>query len=175
MQQDKSNYHSLVFGVLGDPQGKARPRFARRGELVSTYTPQATQKYEELIRYCALIVRQKNGITKPISADISLEIKAYFKIPKTYSKKRKKRCLNGEERPSKKPDSDNIAKIVLDGLNPKMKVDHVQHKAICVHEGLYRDDKQVVSLKVEKYYSERPRVEITAKWQSKSKGKEKET
>lgn len=175
MQRDKSNYHSLVFGILGDPQGKARPRFARRGKLVSTYTPSTTQKYEELIRYSALRVRQKNGIKKPISADISLAIRAYFKIPKTYSKKRKKKCLSGEERPSKKPDSDNIAKIVLDGLNPKMKVDHVRHKAICVHEGLYRDDKQVVSLKVDKYYSERPRVEITAKWQSKSKGKEKET
>ena len=164
MQQDKANYHSLVFGVLGDPQGKQRPRFARRGKLVSTYTPSTTQKYEEQVRCSALAVRQKNGITKPISADISLGIKAYFKIPKTYSKKRKERCLNGEERPSKKPDSDNIAKIVLDGLNPKMKVDHVQHKAVCVHEGLYRDDKQVVSLKVDKYYSDKPRVEITAIW-----------
>ena len=164
MQQDKSNYHSVVFGILGDPQGKARPRFARRGKLVSTYTPSTTQKYEELVRYSALSARQRNGITKPISADISLGIKAYFKIPKTYSKKRKERCLNGEERPSKKPDSDNIAKIVLDGLNPKMKVDHVQHKAVCVHEGLYRDDKQVVSLKVDKYYSDKPRVEITAIW-----------
>lgn len=168
MQSDKSEYHSVVFGVLGEPQGKARPRFARRGKFVSTYTPSTTQKYEEQIRYSALAVRQKNGITKPISADISLGIKAYFKIPKTYSKKRKERCLNGEERPSKKPDSDNIAKIVLDGLNPKMKVDHAQHKAVCVHEGLYRDDKQVVSLKVDKYYSDKPRVEITAIWSDES-------
>lgn len=173
MQSDKSEYHSLVFGVLGEPKGKARPRFARRGDFVNTYTPEATQKYEELIRYCAQKVRQKNGITKPISGDIILNIKAYFKIPKTYSKKRKEKCLNGEERPSKKPDSDNIAKIVLDGLNPKMKVDHVQHKAVCVHEGLYRDDKQVVSLKVDKYYSNKPRVEITAMWRD--NGKEKET
>ena len=164
MQKDEQKYQRLVFGILGEPKGKARPRFARRGKLVSTYTPQATQKYEELIRYSALRVRQKNGIKKPISADISLAIRAYFKIPKTYSKKHKKRCLDGEERPSKKPDSDNIAKIVLDGLNPKMKVDHVQHKAVCVHEGLYRDDKQVVSLKVDKYYSDKPRVEITAIW-----------
>ena len=156
--QDSKNYHSVVFGILGDPQGKQRPRFARRGKLVSTYTPSTTQK---------------NGITKPISGDIILNIRAYFKIPKTYSKKRKERCLNGEERPSKKPDSDNIAKIVLDGLNPKMKVDHVRHKAVCVHEGLYRDDKQVVSLKVDKYYSDKPRVEITAFWSD--KGKEKET
>lgn len=168
MQQDKANYHSVVFGVLGEPQGKARPRFARRGNYVSTYTPSTTQKYEELVRYSALSARQKSGITKPISADISLGIKAYFKIPKTYSKKRKERCLSGEERPSKKPDSDNIAKIVLDGLNPKMKVDHVQHKAVCLHEGLYRDDKQVVSLKVDKYYSDKPRVEITAFWSDES-------
>lgn len=167
MQQDKSNYHSVVFGVLGEPQGKARPRFARRGKFVSTYTPSTTQKYEEQVRYSALTVRQKNGITKPISTDISLAIRAYFKIPKTYSKKRKERCLSGEERPSKKPDSDNIAKIVLDGLNPKMKVDHVQHKAVCVHEGLFRDDKQVVSLKVDKYFSDKPRVEITAIWSDK--------
>ena len=55
-------------------------------------------------------------------------------------------------------------RLFLDGLNPKMKVDHAQHKAVCVHEGLYRDDKQVVSLKVDKYYSDNPRVEITAFW-----------
>lgn len=164
MQSDSSKYCCVAFGVLGEPQGKARPRFARRGNYVSTYTPQETQKYEELIRYTALKVREKNGITKPISSDIILNIRAYFKIPKNYSKKRKEKCLNGEERPTKKPDSDNIAKIVLDGLNPKMKVDHAQHKAVCVHEGLYRDDKQVVSLKVDKYYSDNPRVEITAFW-----------
>ena len=45
-----------------------------------------------------------------------------------------------------------------------MKVDHVQHKAVCVYEGLYRDDKQVVSLTVDKYYSQKPRVEITVIW-----------
>ena len=93
MQSDKSEYHSLVFGVLGEPKGKARPRFARRGKLVSTYTPSTTQKYEELIRYSALAVRQKNGITKPISTDISLAIRAYFKIPKTYSKSGKRSAL----------------------------------------------------------------------------------
>ena len=70
MQNDEQKYHTLAFGILGDPQGKARPRFARRGDFVSTYTPQATQKYEELIRYCALNVRQKNGINKPISLSL---------------------------------------------------------------------------------------------------------
>lgn len=164
MPHGRTTFKGLTFVVPGDPQGKARPRFARRGKLVSTYTPTPTQKYEELVRYHALAARQSKGINKPISADINLGIKAYFKIPKSYSKKRKERCLEGLERPSKKPDSDNIAKIVLDGLNPKMKVDHLLHKTVCVHEGLYRDDKQVVSLKVDKLYSDDPRVEITAIW-----------
>ena len=167
MQSDKSAYNCVVFGVPGEPQGKARPRFARRGKFVSTYTPQATQNYEELIRYSALTVRQKNGIDKPISGNIILNIRAYFKIPKSYSKKRKEMCLAGDERPTKKPDSDNIAKIVLDGLNPKMKVDHRLHKAVCIHEGLYQDDRQVIDLRVEKWYSDEPRVEITATWDDK--------
>lgn len=157
----------LTFVVPGDPQGKARPRFARAGRGVRTYTPNSTQKYEELVRYCAVSARQKEKV-KPISADMSLSIKAYFKVPQSYSNKRRHNCLAGVERPSKKPDSDNIAKIILDGLNPKMRKNHVTHKAENFQEGLYRDDKQVVSLHVEKWYGEEPKVEITAEWQDDS-------
>lgn len=155
--------HQLSFTVIGDPQGKARPRFSRAGKGVRTYTPTATQKYEELVRYCAVSARQKEKV-KPISADMSISIKAYFKVPTSYSKKRKHNCLAGVERPSKKPDSDNIAKIVLDGLNPKMKRSKTLHKMVCLQQGLYEDDKQVVSLNVEKWYAEEPKVVITASW-----------
>lgn len=155
--------HQLSFTVIGDPQGKARPRFSRAGKSVRTYTPTTTQKYEELVRYCAVSARQKEKV-KPISADMSISIKAYFKVPTSYSKKRKHNCLVGIERPSKKPDSDNIAKIVLDGLNPKVKRSKTLHKMVCLQQGLYLDDKQVVSLSVEKWYAEEPRVVITALW-----------
>lgn len=157
---------SLTIIIPGEPASKARPRFSRTVKGVRTYTPTKTLKYEELVRYHALAERQKKGI-KPIAKQMRLQIKAYFSIPKSYSKKRKERCINGEERPTKKPDSDNIAKIVLDGLNPKMKVDHRLQKAVCVHEGLYQDDRQVIDLRVEKWYSDEPRVEITAMWDDK--------
>lgn len=155
--------HQLSFTVIGDPQGKARPRFSRASKGVRTYTPTATQKYEELVRYCAVSAMREKRI-RPITVSVSLTIKAYFKIPNSYTKKRREDCLNGDERPSKKPDSDNIAKIVLDGLNPKMKLSKVLHKMVCLQQGLYLDDKQVVSLKVEKWYAEEPRVVITALW-----------
>lgn len=154
----------LAFVVPGDPQGKARPRFSRAGKGVRTYTPNTTEKYENLVRYCAVSARQKEKVN-PISTDMSISIKAYFKVPASYSNKRRHNCLAGVERPSKKPDSDNIAKIILDGLNPKMKKSKTLHKMVCLQQGLYQDDKQVVSLGVEKWYAEEPRVEINAKWQ----------
>ena len=153
----------LTFVVPGEPQGKARPRFARRGKSISTYTPKETHSYEGLVRYCAVSAMKEKRI-RPITADMSISIKAYFKIPTSYSKKRRHNCLAGLERPSKKPDSDNIAKIVLDGLNPKVKRSKALHKMVCLQQGLYLDDKQVVSLKVEKWYAEEPRVVITALW-----------
>ena len=52
--------------------------------------------------------------------------------------------LNNEIYPTTKPDTDNIAKSILDSLN-----------------GIaYKDDKQIVSLKVDKYYTEIPSVSV---------------
>ena len=53
--------------------------------------------------------------------------------------------LAGLEKPTKKPDIDNIGKVVMDALN-KIAFD---------------DDSQVIKLLVEKVYGEEPRVEIT--------------
>ncbi len=58
--------------------------------------------------------------------------------------KKKQMMANGEERPTKKPDIDNVVKVYADALN---------HLA-------YHDDSQVVSITCEKYYSEEPRVEV---------------
>lgn len=50
--------------------------------------------------------------------------------------------LQGKILPTKKPDCDNIAKIICDALNGVA----------------YDDDKQIVALKVTKIYSDEPRV-----------------
>lgn len=52
--------------------------------------------------------------------------------------------LAGYEKPCKKPDIDNIAKVILDSLN----------------DIAYHDDTQVVSLCMAKKYAETPRVEV---------------
>lgn len=62
----------------------------------------------------------------------------YFSIPKSYSKKRRTNCINGIEKPNKKPDIDNVLKNVLDALN----------------KFAYEDDTQVISVVCQKYYTE---------------------
>ena len=88
---------------------------------------------------------------------------ANFPVPKSWSKKRKALCLANKELPTKKPDADNIGKIIMDGMNPKMRRDKLLHKMVEVMRGVYQDDKQVTTLLVKKRYAERPRVEVRIK------------
>lgn len=64
------------------------------------------------------------------SIPLEISILALFPIPQHASKKLKKLMLNGDILPTKRPDSDNIIKIILDALN-----------GVCYH-----DDAQICQL-----------------------------
>jgi Holliday junction resolvase RusA-like endonuclease len=134
----------IEFFVKGKPQGKARPRFTRQGH---TYTPSNTKAYETMIKTAFLQNFSKNGFQFPIFEGINgvaVDIVAYFEIPKSWSKKKRAAAIEGRLRPTVKPDTDNIAKIVLDSLN-----------------GLaYDDDKQVVQCFVSKWYGDTAGVSV---------------
>lgn len=127
--------------VPGSPVGKGRPRFAKRGNFISTYTPEKTVVYENLIK-CEY--ERQSGYRFPDTSPLRVIILAYFEIPKSVSKKKRVEMIKGYARPTKKPDLDNIAKCYLDALNGVA----------------YKDDVQVVECCVEKYFSENPRVKI---------------
>lgn len=79
---------------------------------------------------------------KIVDKPIKIKIKAYFEPPKSTSKKKYKELIGQSY--TKKPDIDNIAKAILDGLN-----------------GIaYTDDNQVSDLEVQKIYGERARTEV---------------
>ena len=65
--------------------------------------------------------------------------------------------------PIKTPDADNIAKIILDGMNPDKKRNKQLRKMVELMRGIYRDDRQVTKLAVVKRYAEHPRVEVRIK------------
>lgn len=128
----------ISFTVPGEPKAKQRPRLGKG----YTYTPKQTVEYENWVKQCYLTSEGYEGF---LENQIHAKIEAYFSIPKSVTKKNRELMLNGEMRPTKKPDADNIAKSILDSLN-----------------GIaYHDDSSIVSLEVEKYYSKVPRVEVT--------------
>lgn len=129
----------IKFTVPGEPKGKGRPRFSTQGKFIRTYTDETTVNYENWVKICF----QEAGQGK-LEGELKAEIDCYFSIPNSFNKNKKFNAVNGLLRPTKKPDVDNIAKIVLDSLN-----------------GLaYEDDKNIVSCSINKWYGGDPRVEI---------------
>ncbi|HAT4348513.1 RusA family crossover junction endodeoxyribonuclease [Clostridium perfringens] len=122
--------------VKGKIRGKARPRICRG----HAFTPKDTVQYEKLVRDC---YKEQDG--RYLEGSIKALIIAYYKIPKSYSKKRVQAIKDGLEKPTKKPDADNIGKIILDSLN-----------------GIaYKDDSQIIELSIIKRYTEKfERVEF---------------
>ena len=75
---------------------------------------------------------------------LEISILALFSIQQRASKKLKELMINNEILPTKKPDSDNIIKIILDALNGVA----------------YHDDRQVCRVYFEKMYAENPEIKI---------------
>lgn len=134
---------TVRFTVPGPPKGKARARTVKgRGGQTFSYTPEGTVLYENLIKTSYL--QQPNNLIFNDGQPLKVVVQAFYDIPKSYSKKKRKQMLAGEIRPTKKPDIDNIAKCILDALN----------------KVAYRDDTQVIELVMKKAYAEIPRVEV---------------
>ena len=134
----------LMYTVYGEPVGKGRPRFVRRGNFTQTYTPAKTKSYEDEIR---MMAKAAMGSTELLEAPVTVAIYIRVGIPTSFSKQKRKDALAGIIRPTKKPDIDNIAKCFLDAMN----------------EIVYLDDKQVVNLHITKVYAETPAVEVMVK------------
>ena len=88
--------NQIIFVVPGEPVGKGRPRFYRRGKGVGTYTPDKTIEYEARIQHAFVRgVISGNCPTFPEDVPLRLEILATFGIPKSASKVKIKEMLEG--------------------------------------------------------------------------------
>lgn len=127
------------FEVIGDIKGKARPRV--NTYTCKAYTPTNTKDYELLVKQYFKI---KYPRFVPLENRLSVKIVATFKVPKTTTKKDREQIEKGLISPTKKPDIDNIVKIILDALN----------------QMAFKDDTQITKLEVEKIYGEEEKVYV---------------
>lgn len=119
----------MTIFVEGKIRGKGRPRFTRFGGV---YTDAQTKAYEEQI---AAVYKAERG-DLIVGSPVKVYIEARFKIPEHETKANKFAMQRDKIRPTKKPDIDNIVKVVLDALNGVA----------------FKDDKQVIDLYARKVY-----------------------
>ena len=131
--------------ILGEPMGKQRPKFNRY--TGTAYTPKGTVSYENLVRH--EYMSKYGEMAFDGNSCIHAWINTYFALPKSDFCK-KGLSKSGKEKEARywdcnrKDDADNIAKICLDSLN-----------------GIaYPDDRQIVSLTVNKKWAKEPKVVI---------------
>lgn len=120
------------FEVPGKVIGKGRPRLNTYTGIV--YTPTKTKDYETLVEQYFLL---KYPRFKMLEGRLKASITAYISIPKATKKADINEMLENNISPTKKPDIDNIVKVILDSMN----------------KFAFKDDTQITKLEVEKKYA----------------------
>lgn len=136
----------IYFKVDEEPVAKARPREVRyrKDGWKGTYTPKKTRDYEEKVKFAFMSQTCEKMPVYPKGVPLMVEATFAKSVPKSYTKKKREACLNGDMLPTSKPDIDNYLKAMLDAIN-----------------GLaFEDDSQIVMTMAEKIYAEQPYVEI---------------
>lgn len=131
----------IMFTVYGNPVAKGRPRFAKRGNFVQTYTPEKTKTYESEV---AMMAKAAMGASEALEGALEAFIYVTYAVPASYSKKRSEACLSGLEKHTKKPDLDNVVKSVVDGMD----------------KIVFLNDSQITSIHATKVYGEIAKVEV---------------
>ena len=131
----------IAFVIPGVPVGKGRPKFARRGNFVTTYTPEKTASYENLVKVKAEEAMNGRAV---IEGAVSVEIALYVTPPASWSQKKQRAALAGEIFPTSKPDVDNVVKGIFDACN----------------DIVWRDDKQACDVIVRKRYASTARASV---------------
>lgn len=102
----------IQFTVIGDPVAQGRPRFARRGNFVTTYDPEKSKNFKETVKWQAI----ENGANKKL-LEGPLKMTLVFRLQRPKGHHGKKGL-----RPSApthhitKPDLDNLTKGIKDAL-----------------------------------------------------------
>ena len=122
-----------------EPVPQGRPRFRRVGDHVIAYDPAKSREYKRIVQ----LVARSRAPERPLEGAVRLTLVIYRAVPKSASKRKAGRMLEGRIRPTTKPDISNVLKGVEDAL-----------KGIW-----YKDDSQIVEYgEVSKYYGEEPKI-----------------
>lgn len=102
------------------------------------------KKYASWKDHARLAASRAMAGRPPLACAVDFYVKIFFEVPESWSGRKKHQALVGILRPTITPDYDNLAKACADALTGIV----------------FRDDKFIVHATIEKWYSDRPRVEM---------------
>lgn len=129
------------FEIKEKAIGKERPRYNPKTKRM--YTPTKTSSFEEKVKWA--FKAKYNVETELSTRPFKAKIIAVFEPAASLSKKKKEELLFKIDY-TKKPDVDNIAKIVLDSLNGLAYKDDSQVSALLVLKDYGTENKVIVEL-----------------------------
>ncbi|WP_425452797.1 RusA family crossover junction endodeoxyribonuclease [Ammoniphilus oxalaticus] len=132
--------NKIKFTVLGEAVAQERARATTHRGRIRMYDPQNSRDFKQ---YVGLVASQ-HAPRKPLEGPLKVRLAIYRPMLKSFSRRRMGLAEHGLYRPTTKPDLDNYVKSISDALN----------------KIIWKDDSQVVDLRVSKFYSEQPRIEI---------------
>jgi Holliday junction resolvase RusA-like endonuclease len=140
----------LRFSMAGPPRGKGRPKATARNGFVSIYTDAKTRAYEASVSQCARLAMEGRS---PFAGALSVSLQFRMPIPASATKRARAAMAANEIPHTSKPDTDNLVKAILDGLESDP-TDKAKRKIV------FQNDCQITRLFATKIYSENPGVDV---------------
>lgn len=135
----------IKLSIPGNPIGKKRPRFARRGKFVTTYNDQETEESKVLWDIRQQLQKILPDCQRRFVFAVAISMRFDMPIPKSTSKTLRAKMEAGNIPHIKKPDIDNLIKFYLDVMAGEV----------------FLDDNQIYSIDAQKFYSTDPGTLIT--------------
>lgn len=145
------------FNLAVEPSPLPRARHALRGKFVSSYYPkEVEQKFNEYTKaikgaFNALSIVERENISEIVKntpTGLKIALSVVFRLsPASSLSKKKKTALYGSGH-NKKPDLDNLIKMVIDRMSGIF----------------YKDDNVIHEIHARKEYAEIPGIEITLEY-----------
>lgn len=129
----------LTIHIPGEAQGMQRPRMSRNGHV---YTPEKSRNQTAYVR--TLAAQEMMG-REVFHGAVKMVMRTVLVPAASWPKRRKEAALRGEIWPCRKPDLDNVEKLLLDAFNGIV----------------WNDDKQVCRVEKEKRYGPQALTVVT--------------
>jgi Holliday junction resolvase RusA-like endonuclease len=141
LDSESGRVQPITVWLLGEPVPYARMRLSKTG---AHFVPAPQRNFAAVLRIeagNAMLHAHAPMFDEPLR----MELLAEFGIPASWSKKKHGAAIRGEIRPGKRPDIDNLYKLVADSFNGIV----------------YRDDALIVEVRARKIYGVQPKLLVT--------------